>query len=345
MVGRIMGEIEFGLDTFGGVTNDAEGQPVHHAQVIRDLVEDGVTADQLGLDFFGVGEHHRPDFAVSSPEMVLSAIAARTQRIRLGSAVTVLSSDDPVRVFERFATLDAVSDGRAEIVAGRGSFIESFPLFGFDLRDYEVLFEEKLDLLAKLLAEEPVTWSGSTRAALTDQRVYPETAGGIPAWVGVGGSPESVVRTARYGFGLFLAIIGGPPGRFAPYIDLFERAQDELGVARQPIAVHSPGLVAETDEAARALVHSGWLAMRRRMMTERRWPAPAPGDFEREIETGSLYAGSPETVARKIAGTLGALRVNRFDLKYDQPVQHSAQLHSIELYGERVVPLVKDLLS
>ena len=345
MVVRCMSGIEFGLDTFGGVTRDAEGRPVHHAQVIRDLVEDGVTADQLGLDFFGVGEHHRPDFAVSSPEMVLAAIAARTRRLRLGSTVTVLSSDDPVRVFERFATLDAVSDGRAEIVAGRGSFTESFPLFGYDLNDYEVLFEEKLELLAALLKEEPVTWSGSTRAALTDQRVYPETARGLRAWVGVGGSPESVVRTARYGFGLFLAIIGGPAARFAPYIDLFERAQDEFDTGRQPIAVHSPGLVAETDEQARALVHAGWQAMRRRMVTERGWPPPAAGDFEREIESGSLYVGSPETVARKVAGTLRTLRVNRFDLKYDQPVQHAEQLRSIELYGSRVVPLVRDMLA
>lgn len=340
-----MSAIEFGLDTFGGVTHDAQGQPVPHPQVIRDLVADGVAADQLGLDFFGVGEHHRPDFAVSSPEMVLAAIAARTQRIRVGSAVTVLSSDDPVRVFERFATLDAVSQGRAEIVAGRGSFIESFPLFGYDLNDYEVLFEEKLELLAALLKEEPVTWSGSTRASLTNQRVYPVTARGITTWVGVGGSPESVVRTARYGFGLFLAIIGGPAARFARYIDLFEHAQDEFGVDRQPIAVHSPGLVAETDQAARTLVHDGWHAMRRRMMTERSWPAPAAGDFEREIETGSLYVGSPETVARKIADTLKTLRVDRFDLKYDQPVQHADQLRSIELYGSRVVPLVKDMLA
>ena len=338
-------DIEFGLDTFGGVTRDAAGRPVPHHQVIRDLVDDAVIADEAGLDFFGVGEHHRPDFAVSSPEMVLAAVASRTRRIRLGSTVTVLSSDDPVRVFERFATLDAVSDGRAEIVAGRGSFIESFPLFGYDLRDYEVLFEEKLQLLAALLKEEPVTWSGTTRAALTDQRVYPTTAHGLRAWVGVGGSPESVVRTARYGFGLFLAIIGGPPARFAPYIDLFERAQDELGVRRQPVAVHSPGLVAATDDEARDLVRDGWYAMRERMGRERGWPDPSPGDFEREIETGSLYVGSPETVAAKIARTLHTLRVDRFDFKYDQPVEHAAQQRSIELYGQQVVPQVKQLLA
>ncbi|MFD5214686.1 LLM class flavin-dependent oxidoreductase [Microbacterium sp. NPDC058345] len=341
-----MTDIEFGLDTFGGVTYDAAGDPLPHPQVIRDIVDDAVLADDLGLDFFGVGEHHRPDFAVSSPEMVLAAIASRTERIRLGSAVTVLSSDDPVRVFERFSTLDAVSNGRAEIVAGRGSFIESFPLFGFDLRQYEELFEERLDLLSQLLTEEPVTWQGNTRAALTEQRVFPTTVGGLRTWVGVGGSPESVVRTARYGFGLFLAIIGGPAARFAPYLNLFTRAQDQYGVAHQPVAVHSPGLVAETDEKAREIVHDGWLAMRTRMGQERGWPPPAVGDFEREIESGALYVGSPETVATKIATTLRTLPVNRFDLKYDQSmVRHGMLSQSIKLYGSQVVPMVKDMLA
>lgn len=341
-----MTDIEFGLDTFGGVTNDAGGAPVPHPQVIRDIVDQAVLADRVGLDFFGVGEHHRPDFAVSSPEMVLAAIASRTERIRLGSAVTVLSSDDPVRVFERFATLDAVANGRAEIVAGRGSFIESFPLFGFDLRQYEELFEERLDLLSHLLKEEPVTWQGSTRAGLENQRVFPTTAAGIPTWVGVGGSPDSVVRTARYNFGLFLAIIGGPAARFAPYIDLFDRAQEQFGVERKPVAVHSPGLVAETDEEARVLTHDGWLAMRTRMGKERGWAPPSVGDFEREIETGALYVGSPETVARKIVATLGTLRVNRFDFKYDQSqISHETMMQSIGLYGEKVVPMVKDMLA
>lgn len=336
---------EFGVDTFGGVTKDAQGHPLPHPQVIRDLVEEAVTADQAGLDFFGVGEHHRADFAVSSPEMVLAAIASRTESIRLGSTVTVLSSDDPVRVYERFATLDALSHGRAEIVAGRGSFTESFPLFGYDVQDYEVLFEEKLELLSALLTEEPVTWSGSTRAPLSEQRVYPTTANGIRAWVGVGGSPESVVRTARYGFGLFLAIIGGPAERFAAYTDLFRRAEKEFGGSPQPIAVHSPGLVAETDEQARELVHAGWMRMRQRMVGERGWPPPAVGDFEREVDTGSLYVGSPETVARRIAATVRTLGVDRFDLKYDQPVTHADLMRSISLYGEKVVPMVKDMLS
>ncbi|RLV48611.1 LLM class flavin-dependent oxidoreductase [Nocardioides mangrovicus] len=340
-----MKHVEFGLDTFGGVTRDADDQPVPHPQVVRDLVSDAVLADQVGLDFFGVGEHHREDFAVSSPEMVLAAVASQTRRIRLGSTVTVLSSDDPVRVFERFATLDAVSNGRAEIVAGRGSFTESFPLFGYDLGDYDVLFEEKLALLAQLVREEPVTWSGTTRAALSEQRVYPTTEHGLPVWVGVGGSPESVVRTARYGFGLFLAIIGGAADRFLPYVDLFERAQDQLGVPRQRLAVHSPGLVAATDEQARELTYPGWERMRRRMAVDRGWPLPSPGEFEHEVTSGSLYVGSPDTVAERVAATVSVLGVDRFDLKYDQQVQHADQQESIRLFGERVVPQIKDRLS
>lgn len=340
-----MTDVELGLDTFGGVTVGADGRPQHHAQVIRDIVAEGVLADEVGLDFFGVGEHHRPDFAVSSPEMVLASVASKTERIRLGSAVTVLSSDDPVRVFERFATLDAVSRGRAEIVAGRGSFIESFGLFGFDTADYEILFEERLALLKELLTEKPVTWSGRTRAPLTDQEVFPRTENGIRAWVGVGGTPESVVRAAQHNFGLFLAIIGGPADRFGPYVDLFERAQDQLDVPRQPVAVHSPGFVGETDEEARAAVHDGWLATRTKIGSERGWPPPRPGDFEREVQEGALYVGSPETVARKMAATISTLGIDRFDLKYDQKVSHDQLLGSIGLYGTKVVPLVRDMLA
>src|SRR6187431_3825615 len=243
--------LEFGLDTFGDVTENAAGETESYAQVIRNLVDQAVLADELGIDFIGVGEHHRDDFAVSSPEMVLAAIASRTSRIRLGSAVTVLSSDEPVRVFERFATLDAVSNGRAELIVGRGSFTESFPLFGLDLHLYEELFEEKLELFAELLKEGPVTWSGSLRAPLENQHVYPKTEGGsIPTWVGVGGSPESVVRAAKYGLPLTLAIIGGQADRFAPFVELYHRALGQFGFDARPVGVHSPGHVAATDEQA-----------------------------------------------------------------------------------------------
>src|SRR3984885_5543213 len=208
-------KIEFGLDTFGDVTAGADGQPQSHAVVIREVIEQAVLADQLGIEAFGVGEHHRPDFAISAPEVVLAAIAGRTKRILLGSAVTVLSSDDPVRVFERFSTLNAASSGRAEVTLGRGSFTESFPLFGFDLAQYEALFEEKLDLFAALLKQEPVTWQGKLRPPLKNQRVFPPLEKPpLKTWIGVGGSPESVVRAARYDLPLMLAIIGGDPRRF-----------------------------------------------------------------------------------------------------------------------------------
>lgn len=243
---------EFGLDTFGDVTHDSMGRPEPHATVIRNLVEEVKLADELGIDFFGVGEHHREDFAVSSPETVLAAIAGVTSRIRLGSAVTVLSSDDPIRVFQRFSTLDAVSNGRAEVILGRGSFTESFPLFGFSLNDYETLFEEKLDLFSKLLEQKPVTWSGATRPALSDQSIFPPVQlGKLKTWIGVGGSPNSVIRAAQYGLPLMLAIIGGSPYRFMPYVDLYREATRKLSREQQPIGVHSPGYIAETDEKAR----------------------------------------------------------------------------------------------
>ena len=264
--------MEFGLDTFGDVSVDADGRRKPYAEVIRDVVEQAVLADRLGVHAFGVGEHHRDDFAISAPDVVLAAIAGRTEGIRLGTAVTVLSSDDPVRVFERFATLDAVSRGRAEITLGRGSFTESFPLFGLDLADYEKLFEEKLDLMAHLLQEGPVTWEGTVRAALDGQQVYPKTESGrIPTWIGVGGSPQSVVRAAAYGFPLALAVIGGDPARFAPFAQLYRRALRELGQPELPVAVHAPGFVAETDEAAIETLFAHAKAMFDRIGGERGW--------------------------------------------------------------------------
>src|ERR1051325_6143569 len=214
--------IELGLDTFGDVTDGPDGRPLHQAQVIRNLVEEGVLADEVGVDFVGVGEHHRPGFAVSSPETVRAAIAGRTRRIRLGSAVTVLSSDDPIRVFQRFSILDALSNGRAEVMLGRGSFIESFPLFGFDLAQYEELFNEKLDLFAEVLKQQPVTWRGKMRPPLAGLSVYPKTESGrLTTWIVVGATPQSVLRAARYGMPLMLAIIGGDPRRFTPFVDLY----------------------------------------------------------------------------------------------------------------------------
>ena len=267
---------EFGLDTFGDVTIGPNGEPRSHAQVIRDVIDEGVLADELGIDAFGIGEHHRPDFSVSAPEVVLAAIAGRTKRIRLGSAVTVLSSDDPIRVFERFSTLNAASGGRAEVTLGRGSFIESFPLFGYDLSQYEVLFEDKLDLFAALIRSDSVTWQGQTRPPLKNQRVFPPIEGApLRTWIGVGGSPESVVRAARYELPLALAIIGGDPARFRPYVDLYHRAFAQLGKPALPIAVHSPGYVADTDQQAREEYWQGYKVMHDRIGAERGWPPMA----------------------------------------------------------------------
>jgi probable LLM family oxidoreductase len=339
--------IELGLDTFGDVTDGADGKPLHQAEVIRNLVDEGVLADEVGVDFIGVGEHHRPDFAVSSPEMVLAAIAARTRRIRLGSAVTVLSSDDPIRVFQRFSTLDALSNGRAEVMLGRGSFIESFPLFGFDLEDYEALFNEKLDLYAAVLTQQPVTWSGTMRPPLKNQSVFPKTESGrLTTWIGVGATPQSVVRAARYGMPLMLAIIGGDPRRFATFADLYRRALAEKGKPELPVGVHSHGFVGATDAEAREALFADYKRMRDRIGAERGWPPLTPADFEREIAHGSLYVGSPETVARKIAATVRALALTRFDMKYSAgPLSHEKMMRSIELYGRKVIPLVRELLA
>jgi probable LLM family oxidoreductase len=338
---------EFGLDTFGDVTAGPDGKALTHAQVIRNVVAQGVLADEVGVDAFGVGEHHRPDFSVSAPEVVLAAIAARTKNIKLGSAVTVLSSDDPIRVFERFSTLNAVSNGRAEVTLGRGSFTESFPLFGYDLADYEVLFEDKLDLFAALVRQEAVTWQGRTRPPLKDQRVFPPVDGGpLRVRIGVGGSPESVVRAARYDFPLALAIIGGDPARFLPYVDLYRRAFAQLGKPVQPIAVHSPGYVAASDAQARDEFWQGYKAMHDRIGAERGWPPMARAAFEREVEHGALHVGAPETVARKIARTARTLGLARFDLKYSAgTLAHDKLMRCIELCGEKVVPMVRELLA
>jgi probable LLM family oxidoreductase len=339
--------LQFGLDTFGDVTVDANGRRLSQAQVIRNVVEEGVLADQLGIDAFGVGEHHRDDFAVSAPEIVLAAIAARTQRIRLGTAVTVLSSDDPVRVFERFSTLHAISNGRAEITLGRGSFTESFPLFGYDLADYGQLFSEKVDLMSKLLAEEPVTWEGTVRGALENQQVYPKTDGGpIQTWIGVGGSPESVVRAAQYGFPLALAIIGGDSARFAPYVDLYHRALDSYGQPRLPVAVHSPGFITETDQEAADLLWPHHQALFGRIGRERGWAPLTRQHFDSDIAHGALNVGSPETVARKIARTVRVLGIDRFDLKYSNgTLPHELLMRSIELYATNVIPRVREILE
>ncbi|MCR6489561.1 LLM class flavin-dependent oxidoreductase [Amycolatopsis sp. OK19-0408] len=342
-----MSDLEFGLDTFGDVPEDDEGRKLSHAAAIRQVLDEAVLADELGVDVIALGEHHRPEYSVSSPETVLAGIATRTSRIRLSSGVTVLSSDDPVRVFQRFATVDALSNGRAEVILGRGSFTESFPLFGYDLSDYDTLFEEKLDLFVRLLDEKPVTWRGTLRPPLDNADVYPKTdSGRLSTWVGVGGSPQSVVRTARHGLPLMLAIIGGPPRRFAPYLDLYREAAAQFGTTAHPVGMHSPGFVADTDEQAREIFWPRYRVIRDRIGKLRGWPPIRREEYDHDIEHGSLYIGSPDTVARKIAGAVRDLGVGRFDLIYSSGSQPaSARLRAVELYGSKVIPMVRDILS
>ena len=346
-----MPNIELGVDTFGDITADADGRLLSPAQVLRNVVIEGELADRVGIDFFGVGEHHRPDFAISAPEVVLAAIASRTRRIRLGTAVTVLSTDDPVRVYQRFSTIDAISGGRAEVILGRGSFTESFPLFGHSLDDYENLFEEKLAIFAALRdagrTGEPVRWRGTVRQPLEVAQVTPAVERPpLSAWVGVGGSPESVVRAARYRFPLTLAIIGGDPRRFTPYVELYHRALAQLGAPTLPVGIHSPGHLAESDDKAREELWPHYEVMRNRIGSERGWPRTTRAEYEREIAAGSLYAGAPETVARKIVATVRDLGASRFDLKYSAgTLSHEAMLRSLELYGREVIPRVREMLA
>ena len=342
-----MKNITFGLDTFGNVSLDESGNPVSAAQVIRDVLAQGQLADELGLNNFNIGEHHRDDFAVTAPDTILAGLATTTKNIILGTGVTVLSSEDPVRVYQRFATIDALSNGRVQITAGRGSFIESFPLFGYELSDYNDLFEQKLELLVELLKEEPVTWSGSMRAGLSNQEVYPKTEGGkIPLRVGVGGSPESVLRAARLNIPMALAIIGGDPARFEPFARLYRETLATLGMPELPVSVHSPGHVAETDDQAIEEAWPGYEASFGKIGLERGWGPTSKEHFLSEVYHGSMYVGSPETVAKKIVHALSSVGASRFDLKYDMgPLSHAKLTKSIELYATKVVPMVRDMLE
>jgi probable LLM family oxidoreductase len=340
-------DILFGIDTFGDLPVDDAGKLMSHGESIRQVLAEAVLADKLGIDIIAVGEHHRSEYSISSPETVLAGIATVTSRIKLASGVTVLSSDDPVRVFQRFATVDALSNGRAQIILGRGSFTESFPLFGYDLKDYNVLFEEKINLISKILSEKPVTWSGTTRASLDNVDIYPKTESGhIHTSVGVGGSPESIIRAAKYDFPVMLAIIGGSPARFVPYVDLYRHAIKDLGGTQHPIGMHSPGFIAETDEEARRIAWPRYKKSYDRIGKTRGWAPFTKEHFEHEVEAGSMYVGSPETVAQKIAEAIRTLDVGRFDLVYGGgPMPANARLKMIELYATKVIPRVRELLS
>ncbi len=338
--------MELGVYTFADVSLDPRG--VGPAVRLREVVEEAALADQVGLDVFGIGEHHRADYAASSPATVLAAASERTSRIRLTSAVSVLSSDDPVRVFQQFATLDLLSGGRAEIMAGRGSFTESFPLFGHDLADYDALFAEKLDLLLALRADERVTWSGTQRAALVDQPVYPRPVQQpLPVWVAVGGNPQSVVRAGLLGLPLALAIIGGMPERFAPLADLHRRALAQSDHDRQPLSLNMHGFVADTRESAADIYYPAHSGVMNRIGRERGWGPTNRRAFDAQTELhGAYVVGDPETVAEKILFLHDHFDHDRTLL---QPaigdVPHRDVLRAIELLGTEVAPLVRAELA
>ncbi len=337
---------ELGLNSFGEVATDG-GRTMSDAETVRLIVEEARLAEASGLDVFSLGEHYRQGHTDSATPVLLAAIATATGRIALGTSVTVLSTNDPVRLHHEFATLDAVSDGRARIVLGRASATESFPLFGYDLADYERLFEEKLDLFLRLEREEEVTWSGTVRTPLIRYAPRPRMRpGGIPTWIGVGGSPNSVLRAARYGLPLMMAIIGGKPRRFAGNVDLYLTALRRAGHPELPIGQHSLGLVADTDEEARETWWEYWQPVVAALAAERGFYAPTRDRFEAELDQGALYVGSPETVAQKIARTARELRLSRFDLKYDiMRLPRDARARTIELLGREVAPRVRELLS
>lgn len=340
--------LELGLGTYGDIAAAPDGTPLHPAVVIRELMAEGELADRLGVDFFGIGEHHRDDYAASAPEMILAGLAGRTERIKLGSAATVLSSDDPVRVFERFATLDAISQGRAELTLGRGSFTESFPLFGYDLDRYEELFAEKLDLLVTLLKEErPARWTGNFRPML-DAVVQPRTERGhLPAWVGVSGTPASVERAARYGLPVALIVIGGPLHRFAGVVDHYRRALARDDRPELPVGLLVSGHVAATDEQALEEYTPHFLPYMNRLARERGW-SPMTEERARNAAGvhGGVFCGSPDTVARKIADAARLLGLSRFQLRYSMgELPHERRMESIRLYAQEVAPRVQEMLA
>lgn len=342
--------MQIGVYTFAETTPDPRtGRVISSAQRLRDLMEEIELADQVGLDVFGVGEHHRPDFAVSAPAVVLAAAAERTKRIRLTSAVTVLSSDDPVRVFQDFATLDLLSNGRAEIMAGRGSFIESFPLFGYDLGDYDELFAEKLDLLLKLRDNERVTWSGRHRPPLRDLGVYPRPVQNpLPIWIAVGGTPGSVVRAGELGLPLALAIIGGAPEQFAPIIDLYRKTGQRAGhdPSRLQVSINSHGFLADDSHQAAEIFFPSYAEAMTRIGRERGWPPTTRRHFEASRSPrGALLVGDPQEVVDKILYEHELFAHDRFLAQFTVgSIAHDKVMRSIELLGTKVAPAVRSAL-
>jgi probable LLM family oxidoreductase len=343
--------MELGIYTFAEATPDpTTGRTISPERRLANLMEEVALADEVGLDVFGIGEHHRPDYVVSTPAVVLAAAAMRTKRIRLTSAVTVLSSDDPVRVFQEYSTVDLLSHGRAEIMAGRGSFIESFPLFGHDLHDYDSLFSEKLELLLKLRDHERVSWQGKHRAALKDQPVYPRPAQSpIPVWVAVGGTPQSVVRAATLGLPMALAIIGGGPERFVPFVELYREAWGKAGhdMTRLQVSINSHGFLADTNEAAAEAAFPPYMTQMGKIGRERGWPPPTRRQFDAEIsKQGALLVGDADRVTDKILWEHELFGHTRFLIQFSVgTMPHDQMLRAIELYGTKVAPAVRKALG
>ncbi len=340
---------EIGLYSFAELTAEP-GSTYNPAQRIHDLLEEIELADQVGLDVFGLGEHHRVEYVSSAPEVILAAAAARTRRIRLSSAVTVLSSDDPVRVFQRFASLDLVSNGRAEIMAGRGSFIESFPLFGYDLNDYDELFSEKLDLLLRLREDRPISWRGSHRPPLDKQSVYPRPVQNpLPVWVAVGGTPESVVRAAGRGLPMALAIIGGMPERFAPYVNLYRQvlAENRPHDAALPVSINSHGFIADSRQQAIDESYPAVARVMNKIGRERGWPPMQREQYEASAQLrGANFVGSPDDVIEKILFQHSIFNHQRFLLQLSVgTLPHAKVMRAIELFGTKVAPVVRQEIA
>jgi probable LLM family oxidoreductase len=343
-------KMELGLHTFGDVDAAARDKGPEGVRRIKDLLEEIELADQVGLDVFGLGEHHRPDYVISSPAVVLAAAAARTSNIRLTSAVTVLSSDDPVRVFQQFATLDLISNGRAEIMAGRGSFIESFPLFGYDLEDYDALFSDKLELLLALRDHEEVTWQGTMRPAINGRGVYPRPVQNpLPVWIAVGGTPQSVARAGALGLPLAVAIIGGDYPRFAPFFNLYRESARRAGhdPARLKTSINVHGFIADTTQAAADQFYGPQAQVMDRIGRERGWGPTNRAHFDQARgPTGNLFVGEPELVAEKIIAAHEVFGMDRFLLQMAiGPMPHAAIMRGIELYGTKVAPIVRKELG
>ncbi len=339
--------IKFGLDTFGDVAFDPEtGERVTYEESLRGIIEEGKLADELKIDYLTFGEHHREEYSISSPEIMIAALSTVTKHITLGTGVTVLSSDDPIRLYERFATLDAISNGRSQIMLGRGSFTESYGLFGYNLQDYDELFEEKVALFDKLIQGDPVTWEGKFTPTLKNQDVYPKmTEREMDVAIGVGGTPESVVRAAHYGYQLILAIIGGRPSRFKPYIELYKQATEQFGKPALPVGMHSPAIIAETDEEAREIGWKYLVPNMDRTGKDRGWPKMTREQYEFQIDHGAYYIGSPETVAQKMASVIKDTGVERFDIVYGMGgFTPELRLKNIELYGKVVIPRIREIL-